>query len=80
MSTALSFPTELFIDGEFRRGSDGRSLPQTNPATEEVFCEVAAAGAADVQSAVEGAHRAFTQGWRDLAPRKRADILFGIAK
>jgi len=80
MSTALSFPTQLFIDGEFRRGGDGRTLPQTNPATEEVFCEVAAAGTADVQSAVEGAHRTFTQSWRDLAPRKRADILFGIAK
>jgi betaine-aldehyde dehydrogenase len=80
MSTAFSFPTQLFIDGEFRRGRDGRSLPQTNPATEEVFCEVAAAGAGDVQAAVEGAHRAFTLGWRDLAPRKRAEILFSIAK
>jgi betaine-aldehyde dehydrogenase len=80
MSTAFSFPTQLFINGEFRRGSGGRSLAQTNPATEEVFCEVAAADAADVQSSVEGAHRAFTQGWRDLAPRKRADTLFGIAK
>src|SRR5206468_10379601 len=57
-----------------------RSLPQTDPATEEVFCEVAAAGVTDVQAAVDGAHRAFTQGWRDLAPRKRTDILFSIAK
>ena len=80
MSTTLSFPTELFIDGEFRRGGDGRILPQTNPATEEVFCEVAAASTADVQAAVEGAQRAFAQGWRDLTPRKRADILFNIAK
>jgi len=80
MSTTHSFPTQLFINGEFRPGSDGRALPQTNPATEEVFCEVAAGSLADIQTAVEGAHRAFTQGWRDLTPRKRADILFGIAK
>src|SRR5262245_53790971 len=80
MNAAPSFPTQLFIDGESRRGSDGRTIPQTNPATEEVFCEVAAGTTADVQTAVEGAHRAFTQGWRDLAPRKRADILFAVAK
>src|SRR5205814_7540285 len=30
--------------------------------------------------AVEGARRAFESGWRDLAPGKRTDILFNVAK
>jgi acyl-CoA reductase-like NAD-dependent aldehyde dehydrogenase len=55
-------------------------MPQINPATEEVFCEVAAADAIDATDAIEGAQRAFEQGWRDLPPGKRTDILFAIAR
>src|SRR5262245_47423756 len=74
------FSTQLFIDGASRDGRDGNTLTQTNPATEEIFCRVAAASVADVQEAVEGAHRAFLGGWRDQVPRQRADILFQIAR
>jgi betaine-aldehyde dehydrogenase len=72
--------TKLFLNGDFTTSSDGKSIPQVNPATEQVFCEVAAATVADVQSAVEGAQQTFEREWRDLAPRKRADILFSIAR
>jgi betaine-aldehyde dehydrogenase len=74
------FSTQLFINGELRDSSRSKGIPQTNPATEEVFAEVAAAGLPDLELAVEGAQRAFTQSWRDLAPRKRTDILFSIAR
>src|ERR1043166_2968178 len=74
------FSTQLFINGELRDSSRSKRIPQTNPATEEVFAEVAAAGLPDLELAVEGAQRAFTQSWRDLAPRKRTDILFSIAR
>ncbi len=80
MSSAIAFPTLPFINGEFRSDQKARPLPQTNPATEELFCEVSAAVPADVHAAVEGAQRAFTSGWRDLAPGPRADLLFAVAK
>src|SRR5439155_19084121 len=72
--------TQLFINGEPRDGSSAKRIPQINPATEEVFTEVAAAALKDVEAAVEGAQRAFAQTWRDLSPRKRTDILFNIAR
>ena len=75
-----SFPTQLLINGQFRDGAEKGRLPQINPATEEVFTEVSAAALADVQAAVEGAQRAFQESWRDLAPRKRTEILFRVAQ
>ena len=75
-----SFPTQLFLDGEWRDSRNGQRIPQINPATEDVFAEVSAASLADVDAAVDGAHRAFEQGWRDLAPGKRTEMLFHIAR
>ena len=75
-----NFSTQLFINGAPRDSSEGKRIPQMNPATEEIFTEVSSATLSDVNAAVEGAHRAFVQGWRDLPPRKRADILFSIAR
>ncbi len=74
------FATQLFVNGELRDGHGGQWIPQTNPATEEVFAEVSAASPADLNDAVDGAHRAFTQSWRDLTPGKRTDVLFNIAR
>jgi betaine-aldehyde dehydrogenase len=74
------FPTQLFISGQLRPAKNGKTLPQINPATEDTFCEVSGAGLSDVQTAVEGAHEAFTREWRDLSPRKRTDLLFNIAR
>src|SRR5258708_39890939 len=65
--------TQLFINGRFRDSSDGKRIPQMNPATEEVFTEVAAATLADVGVAVEGAQQAFVGGWGDLTPRNRTE-------
>lgn len=70
----------LFINGEFRDCVDGKRIPQTNPATGEVFAEVAAAGRAELQAAVEGAQNAFLREWRDLNPRQRTDVLFAIVR
>lgn len=71
---------KLIIDGTERDAANGRVTALVNPATEEIFCEVAAATVADVQAAVSGAQRAFTEGWRDLAPGRRAELLFGLAR
>ena len=52
----------------------------TNPATEEVFTEIPAVSPTDVNAAVEAAQHAWDSGWRTLAPGKRAEILFNIAR
>ncbi len=76
----MNFPTQLFIDGAFRDSKSGRRTTLINPATEAAFAEVASADPADVNAAVESAHRAWEIGWRDLAPGKRSEILFNVAR
>lgn len=75
----MKYPTQLFVDGAYRDSQSGRRSQLINPATENVLCEVAAANAAEAGAAVESAHRAWKNGWRDLAPGKRAAILFAVA-
>jgi betaine-aldehyde dehydrogenase len=76
----MNLPTQLFLDGHFRNASSCRQAPLINPATEERFVEVAAADSADADSAVQSAQRAWENGWRDLAPGKRTEILFNVAR
>ena len=40
---------------------------------------MAAATLEDLEDAVQGAQQAFVTQWRDLTPRKRTDLLFGLA-
>jgi betaine-aldehyde dehydrogenase len=72
-------PTQLFIDGQCRAAADGAVTPLINPATEETFAEVAAAGVKEADEAMLGAQKAFANGWRDLAPGRRAEILYKIS-
>src|SRR5881296_2885737 len=78
--TTLALPTQLFLNGAYRDAASGRHSALINPATEEPFVEVAAADAADVDTAVDSAQRAWETGWRDLAPGKRTEILFSVAR
>src|SRR5947209_3098723 len=78
--TTLALPTRLFLNGACRDAASGRHAALINPATEEPFVEVAAADAADVDTAVESAQHAWESGWRDLAPGKRTEILFSVAR
>jgi acyl-CoA reductase-like NAD-dependent aldehyde dehydrogenase len=73
------FPTQIFIDGNFGNGHGAKPIGQVNPATEEMFAEVESASVSDIDAAVQGAQRCFDLAWRDLAPGKRADVLFRIA-
>ncbi len=73
-------PSGPFIDGAPQSGGGGERVALINPATEEPFVEVFDASPDDVDRAAKGAHRAFEQTWRDLAPGKRAEILFAIAR
>ncbi|HTI72115.1 MAG TPA: aldehyde dehydrogenase family protein [Candidatus Limnocylindria bacterium] len=76
----MKLPTQLFVDGSRRNSTSGRVSVLINPATAQPFAEVAAADVADVNAAVESAQRAWDGGWRDLAPGKRAEVLYNIAR
>src|SRR5688500_2100695 len=73
-------PTRPFINGEFQRPAGEKRLRLVNPADNEVVAEVNAAGVAEISLAVEEAHVAVEQKWRDLPPGKRTELLFNIAK
>ncbi len=69
----------LFIDGDFREPADSRYEPTINPATEQPLAQIAWAGAADVQTAIDAA-RAAQPKWAALPDRERAKYLFRIAR
>ena len=77
-------PLQLFIGGKFVSPVEGGTIPVVNPATGEKICDAPAAGAKDVDLAVQAAKQAFESGpWPKLSPtargraiRKFADLLF----
>jgi succinate-semialdehyde dehydrogenase / glutarate-semialdehyde dehydrogenase len=64
----------LYIGGEWRQASGGRTLPVEDPATGEVLCEVADAGADDATAALDAAVAA-QEAWAAHPPRERGEIL-----
>ncbi|MER7175404.1 aldehyde dehydrogenase family protein [Streptomyces mesophilus] len=69
----------LFIDGEFTEAADGKVFKTVSPSTEEVLSEVARAGEADVERAVQAARKAFDK-WSALPGAERGKYLFRIAR
>jgi acyl-CoA reductase-like NAD-dependent aldehyde dehydrogenase len=76
----MNLPNRLFVDGGYRAASSGRVTTLVNPATESAFAEVSAADPADLAAAIASARKAWESGWRDLAPGRRAAILFEVAR
>ncbi|SIT51401.1 Aldehyde dehydrogenase [Paraburkholderia piptadeniae] len=75
-TNANHLDAQLFIDSEWSDAEEGRTLDILNPATGEVIGTLAAASAADVDRAVQAAHRAFEGGaWRDMPIQQRARVL-----
>jgi betaine-aldehyde dehydrogenase len=68
----------LFYGGQWHEPRGGY-LETFNPATGESLGQAAEANEADVDAAVEAAHRAFAT-WRRVAPRERGAILKKIAQ
>jgi succinate-semialdehyde dehydrogenase/glutarate-semialdehyde dehydrogenase len=73
MTLPAGTPTQQFIGGEWRNGSQG-SFDVLNPSTGEVICEVPRAGADDVAAAVAAAAEA-QPGWAAAPPRERGEVL-----
>jgi aldehyde dehydrogenase (NAD+) len=69
----------LFIDGEFVAGR-GEPFQSINPATETQIAMIAHADAADVDTAVAAARRAYDKTWSKLSGSDRGKYLFRIAR
>src|ERR1700712_5284401 len=69
----------LFIDGEFRAGSDP-TFATISPATEKHIATIASASDADVDAAVAAARRAYEKTWSKLSGADRGKYLFRIAR
>ena len=71
----------MFIGGEFVEAAHRAWLPVVDPSTEEVFAEVPAATAADVDRAASAARAAFdTGGWPQTTAQDRGRLLFKLAE
>lgn len=73
-------PNKPFIDGEYRSSGTEERTKLVNPANGETFAEVENAGSELVNLAIESAHRAWQEKWRDFSPGKRTEVLFAIAR
>ncbi|PRD43760.1 aldehyde dehydrogenase [Phyllobacterium phragmitis] len=68
--------SKMLIDGQWCDAADGRTIPVFDPATEEKIADIAAAGAADVDRAVQAAHRTFESAlWQKMRPLDRGRLL-----
>ncbi len=70
---------KMLIGGAFVDGDGSSVLEVMNPATGEVLGEAPAASRADVDHAVASARDAYRT-WRWVAPEKRGEMLFEIAR
>ncbi|MEV0852848.1 aldehyde dehydrogenase [Nocardia fluminea] len=67
-----------FIDGKWIPPVEGRYFENTSPVDGQAFCEIARSSAADVELALDAAHRA-APAWGETSAAERANILNKIA-
>ncbi len=67
-------PTELFIGGQWRPATDGRTFDVEDPSTEKTLCSVADASPEDGIAALDAAVAA-QRSWAAHPPRERGEIL-----
>ena len=67
---------EMLIDGAWVGASDGRTFESLDPASNEPWALIPEATEADVDAAVQAAHRAQTRGpWAEMTPSARGKCL-----
>ena len=69
-----------FIANQWVRAADGRTIPVIDPATGQVFAEIARGGAADIDAAVRAARSAFEGEWGAMAPADRGRVLLRLSQ
>jgi succinate-semialdehyde dehydrogenase/glutarate-semialdehyde dehydrogenase len=71
----MDINADLFVDGQWRPGSDGRRFPVIDPSDGSVIAQFATATEDDCLAAVEAAERAFPA-WSQTSPRERSELLY----
>lgn len=71
--------TQLYINGEWRDSSNGKTFAAINPTTEEEVAQLAEGTVEDVEVAVQAAGEAFETGaWSQLSGHERGEILWRV--
>jgi aldehyde dehydrogenase (NAD+) len=70
---------QLFIDGEWRDGAAGETLPAVNPFNQDVWASIPVATEADVEAAIAAARRAYETTWRNTTGLERAALIHRLA-
>ena len=70
----------MFINGEFVPSSDGKYFDTINPSNEKKIAEVAEAGKADIEKAVNSAQKAYEKTWSKMHPKERGKYIYRIAR
>ncbi|NDF44695.1 MAG: aldehyde dehydrogenase family protein, partial [Betaproteobacteria bacterium] len=71
---------QLLVGGQWQAAQSGQTLDVVSPIDGRVLCQMAQAGAVDVDAAVRVARAAFERGpWPRMAPAERKKILHRIA-
>jgi len=72
---------QMYINGEWVDAENGAMFTSVNPATGQTWAEVPEASEADIDRAVEAAHRAFSEGaWATMTPTARGKMLRRLAE
>ncbi|MFT2009814.1 NAD-dependent succinate-semialdehyde dehydrogenase [Pontibacter sp. 13R65] len=66
--------TEAFVNGQWVKAASSKTFEVTNPATGEVLAQVTDMDRADVQQAIDAAHKAWPS-YRDTTAKERANLL-----
>src|SRR6478672_10640696 len=75
---ALRSRYDNFIGGKWVAPVDGQYFDNISPITGKPVCQIARSQTADVELALDAAHKA-KDGWGNMAPAKRAEILNKVA-
>ena len=67
-----------FIGGEWVAPVNGRYMDNVSPVNGQVFCQVPRSDGADIELALDAAHRAF-ESWGKTSVAERSNILLKIA-
>ena len=70
---------EMLINGQWCLGSEGKSQPLLNPATEEIIGEVPHASKSDLDNALQASAEGF-ETWKNVTPLERQAIMEKAAR
>lgn len=71
----VSCPNQLLIDGKWVNAASGKTIDTLDPATGKKIVSVAAAGAKDVDLAVQAAQNALRGPWAKVSGAQRAILI-----